>query len=241
MAERVKRGPESNKLKQQRMKESSLRAPLFLSSVTGRDCPYFLVYNNGGEIDHQNVIKALIEQQLNLLDGGIVIADRYSTFGALLLKNNYPLAVDSPEEHEKKANVEKERIIPSVLETKRESSQRDPFVFLNHGGDIFRVSSARLSSSSNIWRNSNRDFFSRSLRAEEEDDEEALKWAAIERLPTYLRIRRGILTEEEGQPKEIDIKSLGLVDKKNLLERLVRIAEEDNEKFLLKLKERIDR
>ncbi|KAA8521480.1 hypothetical protein F0562_012153 [Nyssa sinensis] len=105
-------------------------------------------------------------------------------------------------------------------------------------GDIFRVSSARLSSS-NIWRNSTMEVFSRSSL--EEDDEEALKWAAIEKLPTYLRIRRGILTEEEGQPREIDVKNLGLLEKRNLLERLVKIAEEDNEKFLLKLKERIDR
>ena len=75
----------------------------------------------------------------------------------------------------------------------------------------------------------------------EEDDEEALKWAAIEKLPTNLRLERGILTEEKGQPREIDIKNLGLVEKRNLLERLVKIAEEDNEKFLLKLKDRIDR
>ncbi|KVH90323.1 AAA+ ATPase domain-containing protein [Cynara cardunculus var. scolymus] len=106
------------------------------------------------------------------------------------------------------------------------------------GGDVFRVSSARISSS-NIWRTSGRDIFSRS--SVEEDDEEALKWAAIEKLPTNLRLERGILTEEKGQPREIDIKNLGLVEKRNLLERLVKIAEEDNEKFLLKLKDRIDR
>lgn len=75
----------------------------------------------------------------------------------------------------------------------------------------------------------------------DENDEEALKWAAIEKLPTYLRIRRGILTEEEGQAREIDIKNLGLLDRKNLIERLLKIAEEDNENFLLKLKDRIER
>ncbi|CAK9171344.1 unnamed protein product, partial [Ilex paraguariensis] len=97
------------------------------------------------------------------------------------------------------------------------------------GGSIVRVGSARLDSFSRCYR--------------EEDAEEALKWAALERLPTYLRIRRGILAGEEGQgqPREIDIKSLGLIDRKNLLERLVKNPEEDNEKFLLKLKERIDR
>ncbi|KAK3033865.1 hypothetical protein RJ639_032770 [Escallonia herrerae] len=105
-------------------------------------------------------------------------------------------------------------------------------------GDVYRVSSARISSSS-IWRNSGRDIFSKSSR--DEDDEDALRWAALEKLPTYLRIRRGILTEEEGQSREVDINNLGLVEKKSLLERLVKIAEEDNEKFLLKLKERIDR
>ncbi|XP_020550291.1 pleiotropic drug resistance protein 1-like isoform X1 [Sesamum indicum] len=106
------------------------------------------------------------------------------------------------------------------------------------GGDIFRVSSARLSSS-NIWRNTGMEAFSRSSR--EADDEEALKWAALEKLPTNLRIRRGIFTEEEGKTREIDIKNLGLVERKNLVERLLRIAEEGNEKFLLKLKERIQR
>lgn len=106
------------------------------------------------------------------------------------------------------------------------------------GGDIYRVNSARISSS-NIWRNSGRDIFSTSNR--EDDEEEALKWAAIEKLPTYLRIQRGILTEEEGGPREIDVRNLGIVEKKNLLERLLKLADEDNERFLLKLKERMDR
>ncbi|KAL7187490.1 hypothetical protein ACSBR1_037549 [Camellia fascicularis] len=107
------------------------------------------------------------------------------------------------------------------------------------GGDnILRVSSARLSSS-NIWRNSGREVFSKSFH--DEDDEDALKWAALEKLPTYRRIQRGILTEEQGHAREIDIKNLGVMERKNLLERLVKIAEDDNEKFLLKLKKRIDR
>ena len=75
----------------------------------------------------------------------------------------------------------------------------------------------------------------------EVDDEEALKWAALEKLPTNLRVRRGILTEEEGKSREVDVKNLGLVERKNLVERLLQIAEEGNEKFLLKLKERIQR
>lgn len=105
--------------------------------------------------------------------------------------------------------------------------------------EVFRVSSARLSSS-NIWRNTTMEVFSRSSR--NEDDEEALKWAAIEKLPTYLRVRRGILNEDEGGgPREIEIDKLGFVERKNLIERLLKTAEEDNEKFLRKLMQRIER
>ncbi|KAG6389523.1 hypothetical protein SASPL_150993 [Salvia splendens] len=106
------------------------------------------------------------------------------------------------------------------------------------GGDIFRVNSARLSSSS-VWRNTGMDVFSKS--SAEVDDEEALKWAALEKLPTNLRITRGILAEDEGKSREVDVKNLGLVERKNLVERLLHIAEEGNEKFLLKLKKRIQR
>lgn len=75
----------------------------------------------------------------------------------------------------------------------------------------------------------------------EADDEEALKWAALEKLPTNLRIRRGILTEDEGKSREIDIMNLGIVERRNLVERILKIAEEGNEEYLLKLKERIQR
>lgn len=72
-------------------------------------------------------------------------------------------------------------------------------------------------------------------------DEEALKWAAIQRLPTVTRLRRGLLINSEGGANEIDVHKIGLQERKYLLERLVRIADADNENFLLKLKDRIDR
>ena len=106
-------------------------------------------------------------------------------------------------------------------------------------GEIYRASSWRLGSSS-IWRNNSMEVFSKSSH-EDEDDEESLKWAAIERLPTFLRIRRGILTEEQGTTREIEVKNLGPLERRNVLERLVKIADKDNEEFLLKLKSRIDR
>ncbi|XP_074271811.1 pleiotropic drug resistance protein 1-like [Silene latifolia] len=104
--------------------------------------------------------------------------------------------------------------------------------------DLYRVASVRLGGGSS-WRNSGRDVFSMSVR--DEDDEEALKWAALEKLPTYNRVRKGILTHMTGPATEIDVDKLGFDEKKVILERLVKIAEEDNEKFLLRLRERIDR
>ncbi|XXG63704.1 hypothetical protein AAC387_Pa05g1829 [Persea americana] len=102
---------------------------------------------------------------------------------------------------------------------------------------LYRVSSLRRNSSS-IWRNGTDDVFSRSNHME--NDEEALRWATLEKLPTYDRLRKGILTGPEGERMEVDIESLGYQEKKILLDRLIKIAEEDNEKFLLKLKNRID-
>jgi hypothetical protein len=84
------------------------------------------------------------------------------------------------------------------------------------------------------------DVFSRSSR-EAEDDEEALRWAVLEKLPTYNRVRRGILVSPSGGLKEVDVENLGMHEKKALLDRLVRVADEDHERFLHKLKDRIDR
>ncbi|KAI3918979.1 hypothetical protein MKW98_017427, partial [Papaver atlanticum] len=105
-------------------------------------------------------------------------------------------------------------------------------------GEVYRVASLRRNNSP-IWRNNSGEVFSRSSR--DEDDEEALIWAALERLPTYNRIRKGILTDDGKEIKEIDIKNLGFQEKIQLIERLLKVADEDNEKFLLKLKNRIDR
>ncbi|KAJ4705159.1 Pleiotropic drug resistance ABC transporter [Melia azedarach] len=85
--------------------------------------------------------------------------------------------------------------------------------------------------------------FSRNQK--EEDDEDELKWAAIERLPTYDRLRKGILTQalESGEvvKREIDITKLATQDKKQLKESILNAVEEDNEKFLRRLRDRTNR
>ncbi|KAK4590522.1 hypothetical protein RGQ29_020894 [Quercus rubra] len=107
------------------------------------------------------------------------------------------------------------------------------------GGDIYKASSSLRVNSSSLWRNNSVEVFNRSSR--EEDDEEALKWAALEKLPTFDRLRKGILTTSKGEANEINIENLGFEQRKQLLERLVKVAEQDNEEFLMKVRKRIDR
>ncbi|KAF3455333.1 hypothetical protein FNV43_RR05781 [Rhamnella rubrinervis] len=117
------------------------------------------------------------------------------------------------------------------------------------GDDLMRQMSR--SSSQRSWRSSSvremwnaPDVFSRSDR-QTGDDEEELKWAAIERLPTYDRMRRGMLTQivSNGRTlyEEVDVTKLGVQDKKQLMESILKVVEEDNEKFLTRLRARNDR
>ncbi|KAL8123018.1 pleiotropic drug resistance protein 1-like [Apium graveolens] len=100
------------------------------------------------------------------------------------------------------------------------------------------VGSLRATSSS-LWRDKGMDIFSKSVK--DEDDEEALKWASLEKLPTFDRLKKGLLFGSQGVGfNEVDIDNLGYDDRRKLIDRLVKVAEEDNEKFLLKLKNRID-
>ncbi|CAH9112411.1 unnamed protein product [Cuscuta europaea] len=101
-----------------------------------------------------------------------------------------------------------------------------------------RSGSFRVNSSS-IWRNNGTDAFVKSSR--KEDDEVALMWAALQRVPTYDRLKKGLITGLLGETSEVDIKNIGCDEKKKILERLIKVPERDNERFLLKLKERIDR
>ncbi|KAK4413837.1 ABC transporter G family member 36 [Sesamum alatum] len=82
----------------------------------------------------------------------------------------------------------------------------------------------------------------RSVRAEE--DEEALRWAALEKLPTYDRLRKSVFktfVESEVVHREVDVRKLDVNDRQEFIDRFFRVAEEDNEKFLKKLRNRIDK
>ncbi|PIN20808.1 Pleiotropic drug resistance proteins (PDR1-15), ABC superfamily [Handroanthus impetiginosus] len=115
------------------------------------------------------------------------------------------------------------------------------------GDDLSRTSSSRRSwrsqSIREVWQ-PQPDVFSRSSRRQE-DDEEELRWAAIERLPTYDRLRKGMLQQVMSNGRvvrsEMDVTKLGAQDKKQLMESILKVVEDDNEKFLQGLRNRTDR
>jgi hypothetical protein len=80
---------------------------------------------------------------------------------------------------------------------------------------------------------------------EHRDDEENLRWAAMEKLPTYDRMRQGILRralEDQqhsgGGVEVVDIQKLAGGDGgRELLERLF---QDDSERLLRRLRDRID-
>ncbi|KAK4784578.1 hypothetical protein SAY86_018946 [Trapa natans] len=81
-----------------------------------------------------------------------------------------------------------------------------------------------------------------------DEDEEALKWAAIERLPTYDRLRTSILqssadtdTIKPQVNKAVDVRKLDMNDRQQFIDRIFKVAEEDNERFLRKFRNRIDK
>ncbi|CAM8888399.1 unnamed protein product [Rhodiola kirilowii] len=94
--------------------------------------------------------------------------------------------------------------------------------------------------------------FPRSIRSASsriDEDEEALKWAAIERLPTYDRLRTSIMNSFVDHTagnikvghKQVDVRKLDGNDRQQFIEKLFKVAEEDNEKYLKRFRNRIDK
>ncbi|XLQ98847.1 hypothetical protein S83_065046 [Arachis hypogaea] len=85
-----------------------------------------------------------------------------------------------------------------------------------------------------------------------DEDEEALKWAAIEKLPTYDRLRTSIIQnfgegdhhhhhDAKAQHREVDVRKLDMNERQQIIDQIFKVAEEDNEKFLTKFRNRIDK
>ncbi|XP_058111958.1 ABC transporter G family member 31-like isoform X1 [Magnolia sinica] len=91
-----------------------------------------------------------------------------------------------------------------------------------------------------MW-NSSENLFSRSNSSKEiEDDEETLRWAALERLPTYNRVSRGIFRSAGGDSTEVEIGNLKPHERKLVLDRLFNAAGEDAGQLLHRMRKRFD-
>ncbi|KAH6766895.1 pleiotropic drug resistance 11 [Perilla frutescens var. hirtella] len=121
---------------------------------------------------------------------------------------------------------------------------------LSRGSASRRISFASVSTRSwasasvrEVFTAPGQDAFQRSGR--EFDDQEELMWAAIERLPTYDRTRKGILKQvmEDGKVvrEEVDFAHMGNQERKHLMDNILKVVDEDNERFLLRLRDRTDR
>ncbi|KAH9312807.1 hypothetical protein KI387_027842, partial [Taxus chinensis] len=83
----------------------------------------------------------------------------------------------------------------------------------------------------------------------DDDDEQGLKWAAIEKLPTYDKLRTSLMVEslikgrggDNRKFKEVDVGNMGLMEKQNFVESLFKEVVEDNEKLLRKIRARLHR
>ncbi|KAL3515883.1 hypothetical protein ACH5RR_022785 [Cinchona calisaya] len=80
------------------------------------------------------------------------------------------------------------------------------------------------------------------------DEETALQWSAIERLPTFDRLRSSLFeeppdaNEAEGKRKRVvDVTKLGGIERHLFIERLIKHAEHDNLRLLQKIRKRINK
>ncbi|XP_031258876.1 ABC transporter G family member 32 isoform X1 [Pistacia vera] len=91
-----------------------------------------------------------------------------------------------------------------------------------------------------MWNSAENVFSRTSSFREDGEDEEALRWAALERLPTYSRVRRCIFKDVVGGSKEVDVSELEVQEQKLVLQRLVNSVEDDPERFFDRMRKRFD-
>lgn len=112
-------------------------------------------------------------------------------------------------------------------------------------GEGLRTASLR-SASKRMFQRSESIFVTSASTRGSNDDEEDLKWAVIEKLPTYSRLTLSLIQLEQSKSgcyihDQVDVRNISAQARQELLDRLLNIAEQDNEYFVQKLRERIDK
>ncbi|XP_059437806.1 pleiotropic drug resistance protein 3-like [Corylus avellana] len=88
-----------------------------------------------------------------------------------------------------------------------------------------------------------------STKGDAEADQYALEWAAIERLPTYDRLRSSLFDKDDEDAggtdnagkQVIDVTKLGALERHVFIEKLIKHIENDNLRLLRKIRNRIDK
>ncbi|GAB2273767.1 transcription factor [Dionaea muscipula] len=100
-----------------------------------------------------------------------------------------------------------------------------------------------------VERRNSTEKVNQSGREDEEDDHEvALTWASLQKLSTSNRLRTSIMKSYVSQDdntikvlhKEVDVRKLNVDERIQFIDRLFKVAEEDNKRFLIKFRDRID-
>ncbi|MCL7023992.1 hypothetical protein MKW94_021890 [Papaver nudicaule] len=78
---------------------------------------------------------------------------------------------------------------------------------------------------------------------ENQDENVALQWAAIDRLPTFMKLRTSLFYDgvDVTGKRVIDVTKLGPVERHMFIEKLIKHIENDNLRLLQNIRERIDR
>ncbi|PSR91810.1 ABC transporter G family member 32 like [Actinidia chinensis var. chinensis] len=88
-----------------------------------------------------------------------------------------------------------------------------------------------------MW-NSSVNMFGTTSENKEDDDEEALRWAALQRSPTYVQARTSFFRNIAGEVSLVDIGELDDQEKNLVLDKLVNAVNEDTKMFFNRIRQR---
>ncbi|GFS35362.1 pleiotropic drug resistance 4 [Actinidia rufa] len=88
-----------------------------------------------------------------------------------------------------------------------------------------------------MW-NSSVNMFGTTRENKEDDDEEALRWASLQRSPTYVQARTSFFRNIAGEVSLVDIGELEDQEKNLVLDKLVNAVNEDTKMFFNRIKQR---
>lgn len=90
-----------------------------------------------------------------------------------------------------------------------------------------------------MW-NSSVNMFARTGENRAEDDEETLRWAALQRSPTYIQARTSFFRNVAGEVSLVDVRNLEIQEKGQVLDKLIDAVNEDTELFFNRIRKRFN-